>query len=145
MKIISRKLSSIFAVTVLSVMVGQVAFAKKPDKGNKPNDPKVPIAIGDVVRIEGQAIQASTFITNEGAEIKRYHISRPTLANHVNARDAYLTACIGPDEQTCADSGYELVFDPASDLGSFVDTYGEVESIWVKRYYTTYYLSAVNR
>jgi hypothetical protein len=99
-------------------------------------------AVGDDVHIAGQVLGIQQYFADNGAEIHRFTVSRPTI-DGVSARSAYLTACTGT-EGDCAANGYSAVSTEGVGLGSWISADGEITAISVKRYYSTYYLNATS-
>jgi hypothetical protein len=102
---------------------------------------------GDTVHMTGGSYVKQVYVTAEGASIYRFFVIRPTV-DHKRVRSAYVKACVGPDEATCAASGYTLVSvnpDQFSGVGSYglLDTEVDLTMVWKKRYYTTLYGNAV--
>jgi len=98
---------------------------------------------GDIAEIEGTVIRLDQYATSGGAEINRMLVSRPVI-DGVYVRSAYLSACVGPSEEACADAGYQMVEMDGVGLGSRIIADGLITWIWHKRYYDTYYMKAVS-
>ena len=103
---------------------------------------------GDIVDVEGFAYVKNAWVTPEGADINRIFFIRPTIdgdivVNGKRVTQAYITACIGPDQDTCAASDHEYVPE-LNVLTSPVSLEAEVTTVWVKRYETYVYGKAVS-
>jgi len=118
------------ALVTLALTMPSMADAKKKSGGT-----------GDIAEIEGQVLGVSEYVTASGAEITRLLVSRP-LIDGVPVRSAYLSACTGPTEEACLESGFEMV-EVQLQPGSNIVADGLITLIWKKQYYSTYYMNAV--
>ena len=104
--------------------------------------PVVAAGVGQEASITGRIIRSWGYITENGSEMRRYLVARPTIDGEP-IRSAYLNACTGPSARQCEADGHGMVgIDREVALGSRIDSFGLVTSIRKKLYYSTYYMDA---